>query len=428
MFKLTTLTIRSLRYFVPNTTLKFGPCTNVLLGKNGVGKTSLLELVCNIMRSDFTAYQARKFDLEWTLESNGFVVRMVGTNNVEPPAVESMKSPNRKSSWTVRIDGYLAGDPEQSLSVKLASDGEARAELCKKSLNVDHSDLFRPGFLGHTMYQLSGVFEERGSIKTPIREACFRLASELLTASANLKRYDEALGSYDLITSSGTEGASFNISKHKDSSFVQSSRFVPSKVCELTSRMDVGEEAQVTLGSDALPFLQAFRRLTSFDHVAMHLFIQKRQIATVEVPWDTTQFGGFSFAIMSNRTLFLHNALSFGEKRLLSFLYHAACVPELLIADEPVNGLHYEWIRECVQVASEPQRQSFVTSQNPLLLDHISVQPGGRDLRPRFLMLSNRDSLHSVRNMTDAEEQMFGRYVSTAKAHVSEIMQDLGLW
>ena len=42
----------------------------------------------------------------------------------------------------------------------------------------------------------------------------------------------------------------------------------------------------------------------------------------------------------------------------------------MVIADELVNGLHHSWIEECIQAIGD--RQTFLTSQNPLLLDYLS--------------------------------------------------------
>src|SRR5262249_22087209 len=63
-------------------------------------------------------------------------------------------------------------------------------------------------------------------------------------------------------------------------------------------------------------------------------------------------------------------SLSFGQKRLLSYLYYLECNTEIGAADELMNGMHHEWIEHCMVTACE-NRQMFYTSQNPLLLDFL---------------------------------------------------------
>jgi len=75
--------------------------------------------------------------------------------------------------------------------------------------------------------------------------------------------------------------------------------------------------------------------------------------------------------------------LSYGQKRLLMFYYYLASNPDIVIADELVNGLHHQWIRAAIEEIGE--RQAFLTSQNPLLLDYLPFS-SAEHVRKSFML------------------------------------------
>jgi len=95
---------------------------------------------------------------------------------------------------------------------------------------------------------------------------------------------------------------------------------------------------------------------------------------------------------------------SYGQKRLLSFFAISDPCPEVLIADELVNGLHHEWIRACIDEVGD--RQAFLTSQNPLLLDYLEFE-SAEDVQRGFVLCSRETTGEATqlvwRNPTTAE-------------------------
>ena len=128
-------------------------------------------------------------------------------------------------------------------------------------------------------------------------------------------------------------------------------------------------------------------------------------------------------------TFITHERLSYGQKRLVAFFYYLACNPQIVIADELVNGLHHRWITAAIEAIG--QRQAFLTSQNPLLLDYIPITSAA-EVRRSFVLCRGepRDGRPGWiwENMSeDDAQELFGAY-GVGVEHVSEILQSRGLW
>ncbi|WP_438013724.1 AAA family ATPase [Sorangium sp. So ce315] len=128
-------------------------------------------------------------------------------------------------------------------------------------------------------------------------------------------------------------------------------------------------------------------------------------------------------------SIFQDQHLSYGQKRLLAFLYYLDANPSFVIADELVNGLHHAWIEECMNAIGD--RQAFLTSQNPLLLDYLSFE-SAEQVKESFILCRNQvdgDRERMIwRNMTDDEADMFYRAYQVGIEHVGEILRTRGLW
>jgi hypothetical protein len=88
-------------------------------------------------------------------------------------------------------------------------------------------------------------------------------------------------------------------------------------------------------------------------------------------------------------SLISHERLSFGQKRLLAFLYYLEANPSVVVADELVDGLHHRWIEKCI----EADRERMVWS-----------------------------------NMTAYDAERFFEAYQVGIQHVSEILRTKGLW
>jgi hypothetical protein len=136
-----------------------------------------------------------------------------------------------------------------------------------------------------------------------------------------------------------------------------------------------------------------------------------------------------SLLTLADGTIISHKHLSYGQKRLLSFLYYAACNPDIVIADELVNGLHYEWIEACLEEIQD--RQSFLTSQNPILLDMLPFESAD-EVKRSFILCANevRDGRGQMvwKTMSEQSADVFFRAYETQALRVSEILRFNDLW
>ncbi len=100
-----------------------------------------------------------------------------------------------------------------------------------------------------------------------------------------------------------------------------------------------------------------------------------------------------------------------------------------MIADELVNGMHHRWIEECVTAMGD--RQAFLTSQNPLLLDYLAFD-SALQVKSSFVVCQTelRDGRERMiwRNFTDDEADMFYSAYRVGIEHVGEILRTRGLW
>lgn len=131
------------------------------------------------------------------------------------------------------------------------------------------------------------------------------------------------------------------------------------------------------------------------------------------------------FELAGNRIS--HAKLSFGQKRLLSYLYYLECNEQIGIADELVNGMHHEWIDYCLGEACAG-RQMFYTSQNPLLLDFLTFESVA-EVSER-LITCKWDAADGFvwENLEPRIGEEFYRLYKTGIQHVSDILRTKGWW
>lgn len=155
-----------------------------------------------------------------------------------------------------------------------------------------------------------------------------------------------------------------------------------------------------------------------------------RMDVTEQASPASIQISSFVFRFWwEDGTHITHERLSYGQKRLLTFFYYLACNPHIVIADELVNGLHHRWITAAIEAIG--QRQAFLTSQNPLLLDYIPITSAD-EVRRSFVLCRGEPCAGRPgwiwENMSEEDAtELFSAY-EVGIEHVSEIFQSRGLW
>jgi hypothetical protein len=121
--------------------------------------------------------------------------------------------------------------------------------------------------------------------------------------------------------------------------------------------------------------------------------------------------------------------LSYGQRWLLAFEAYLAQDALVVVADELVNGLHHQSIQTGLQHIGE--RQAFLTSQNPLLLDDLTLESPEQVARSfvRCAVVEHEGKEKwEWRNLTEQEAQSVFEAHEVGIQQVSETLETRGLW
>lgn len=399
MAKLKKLEILKFRNVQP-TTLEFSDRFNVVLGKNGTGKTTLLELVA-LSLSDMEPVGRLSqvaFELCGVRASAVAQFEFKWIRSRSEPAVSLPQMPVRElPTFDSVLDlSMTAGDYAKKLHVTVSE-------------VVTIGGRTHPRSSGGSSWDV-GIFDLVSVEDT--RDFRVRLQAYFATHQRTT-RFDEAL---------------IRLAELRTATFVAGgtgagiSDLPPDIRDALSKRAD--DEAMPAV---ILPTPQSLRWAANMLGVA-----------EIEVVFPAPSkhdalllFAGVRFRIrQSNGDTLFDDDLSFGQQRLLSFALHLGSHPDVVVADELVNGLHNEWIKECV--AQIGTRQAFLTSQNPLLVDYL-VFNSAEEVRRTFLLCSSEKSAAGKetlvwRNMTTDEAADFYAAYETGISYVSEVLMSKGFW
>jgi len=451
--RLKRLKIDKYRNVAPGTELVFNDGFNVLLGKNGTGKTTLLRLIAMVVTGTFRHLKDDDFGIEYELVVPG--LRIIAAIRNEPRG-ELATTASRTDP--VPIDtSSLQHEPTWSCEFRiLLAEGSSAKDLCtistdplKANLSFEGKDHaiavqspFEHNALYHALIRLTDIARKPATFPDDKTRAAGLSIVESLASTARLLeltmtnggRFDEALGSLDAITrasfhdDAGDIRIAFLGVQEKDLT-TRYSWFIPHQLREVVSTKTPRDLAAGNLRFEhgSLPFLQKAVSTLGVNGAILVVPLDKKEVTG---GGNDFLYVGFEFLLtLADGTIISHKHLSYGQKRLLSFFYYAACNPDIVIADELVNGLHYEWIAVCLKEIQD--RQSFLTSQNPILLDMLPIE-SAEDVRRSFLLCSNevRDGRGQMvwKTMSEQSAEGFFRAYETQALQVSEILRANDLW
>lgn len=432
MLRLTRLTIHKFRDCAP-TTLHFGRGPVFLLGSNGGGKTTLLELLSSLAACDLTRFESdpEALDLEWvmTLECDGAQpevqlhqrARLAALPEREPWAPRSALGP-----WAWTCSAWVReGDINVEVTVK---DGQLAV---KSGQGWELRATRTPFGFGRAIHNaMADLSEDPAPQFQDAMEPILRALPYVLVG-----RIDEALSCFETIL--GTEG--HRSSKTPWIAAAEASAFVANPTPPYAASMtglplqyspllySLHNSAQLTSSAQDSPnhiFPEALTDLLKADVRCSPKFRERTREGV-------TTYVGFDFHIhWPDGSIQSHDRLSFGQKRLLAILWFLACERfGPVFTDELSNGLHASWIVRILQLLGD--QQAFHATQNPLLLDLAGPGPEGalaqRIVRCEVELVDGRRRW-TWRNPTEAEAARISEGYAQGFQHLSEVLQSEGLW
>jgi hypothetical protein len=369
--KLTRLEIHRYRDLAPGTTLTFGPALNLVLGDNGTGRTTLLELVSTVLRADFSALMAEPFSLAWSLELPGTVLHLTVRNVppseapapvVVPRGALSLAAPPPTTELHPFIQAEVLLDAPATRLVM-------RADASGMACEVDGQPAYQRGMhwsvLDRTVWTL--LFMVAQYLERDVKDRLKELLRRTFLLSP--ARFDEGLGAFERI---GT--LRYAMEMHGEDVFPLGLMSLPTWMPGWLRR-----RVEQELPTEALELPH-----TEFEHGFLARFVALSGFATGTLRVELLEkrsyedggrlgFGHFGFRFTrQDGSELTHGQLGFGQKRLLSFLYYLDVNEDFVIADELANGLHPRHVEACLGDLGE--RQAFLATQSPLVFEHLRVR------------------------------------------------------
>lgn len=418
--RLKRLKIVQFRDVQPGTELHFHPGWNVILGRNGTGKTTLLHLLSMVLRDDFREISQEPFCLEYTLALPDGEYSAQVTNEALPPEVGNWRRYFATAQYTLSIDGM---EPQH---------GTRRDDDVLQLKMGDQTVLLPRGFGLAALREVPTVFPEPPELRMDRWK-------HLNTRTRVSYRIDEAVALFDtIVASSFTTRVSIpdtcrislfwqksqNVWQTTSAELFDSGLIPPSVAVSVASAF-TSDRSVVEVDLTGAPLLERLVALLGFQRVAL---VAKRGQTDATNEATLGEFTLYGYRAVGPPLH--HSRWSFGQQRLFAIFWSLACNPDVLVADELTNGLHWEWIQACVAAIAD--RQVFVAVQNPLLLEHVGFE-SPEDVARAFVLCSlGADAEGAAQTRWSqpeaAQAQRFYQAWQRGIQPVHEVLMSEGLW
>jgi hypothetical protein len=433
MLKLRRLEIEKFRSVRPGTVLEFNDGVNVLLGKNGTGKTTLLKLVAAAASGNFFEFREEEFALQWEMSFAKFGLRCSVEHRQGSPlprldtASLDVEPLVGKPAWTSRFE----------LEISTGGIPPSTATWVDGRLSIRRGDQVheletRTSFVtdGDVSFIAALVLELRWIAPAPIH------ARRSLAQLNRVVRFDESLVWFYRAVVRTAALQALQPSGQDARTTVYRRLGMPSQLFSQVTREALSHPPPEALEarSDHSEFLDRACRALGFSQCIARLEFDRSELGSREFLGvkETIFYKGLRFFFTKrDETRITHEHLSFGQQRLFAFLYYAEIHAEnVVVADELTNGLHHSMIELCLETIGE--RQAFLATQNPLLLDHIGFE-SAEQVRGTFVLCDldvaedGRDVMR-WHNMSEEQAREFFADYEVGIQHVNDILRTRGLW
>lgn len=443
--KLTQLTLHRFRDVAP-TTLAFGPAFNLVLGENGTGRTTLLELLTHVLGGDFSALLSEPFSVEYALQLEGLSVQVAVRNGVPPGApaspgaaagAEAQEAPGAEATAPSALlrrasPGGPAEGPAMEVHLHLeapASHLVLRASNAGVAWEVDGQPAYQQSMdwslLDRSVWVVLLLTAHR--LGPSLRERLRTLLQRVFLLGPTC--FDPSLGAFEALghlrfglEARGGELSALNL--------MALPTWLSAWLRERVERGPVTDAFELSHTEVAHGFLARFVALAGLSAGSLRVEVLSQQPG--EEGGGRLELGHFAFRFTRpDGSSVTGEQLGFGQKRLLSLLWTQDVHTDFLVADEPASGLHPRWVEAFLHGLGE--RQAFFTSQNPLLLEHLPRGPAGEVRRALVLCrVHSRTGPASARrvwaNPTSEEAERLVRAREAGATPLPTLLQRQGLW
>ena len=429
------LEIRKYGDVVAGQRIQFNESFNVFLGQNATGKTTLLNLISNCLgfnriEDEFNVKYKIMLDIaELTVEITSTRLDKTTFQNLPQnlPGFESQQKFEIQSESEIKWrNGYVLRVEQNTQSITGLHKNTKIFEI-PTSINLG---------MPWSLTSLIGAISFQNTSEIGIlKDSLIALFTSFAIGFRSVSRFDESLDNFQALTSKLYSENTPVLYVHKiNNTWFPSALNLPVRgndYGKMLATVNTEGISDLKFSKSDFEFLDPLASILNFSSIDCHLRAMEKKVGEFE----SYQFRGLTFWFTKHDgSTYRHEQLSYGQKRLLAFFYYLELNPHIAIADELVNGLHHGWIKACMdQLAT---RQSFLTSQNPLLLDFMSFR-SVKDAKSSFIVCRQVESKtndgrtvskFSWENLSKEEAQGFYDAYKVGIEHVGEILRMRGLW
>jgi energy-coupling factor transporter ATP-binding protein EcfA2 len=406
MVQLSRLTIQQFRRVRPGTDLRFRKGLNLLVGRNGSGRTSLLDLVSAIATMDFSPLAAEELDVRFHAQFDG---DEVSAEVVQRRAPEDPGAGKDGLIRTLDLRLKPRGDAD---NLKVHVQGQRMVIERQGASLYDGPAGFDPA----TRPGMSTLLDLVRQVST--RQELSQLRT-LLAASrlGRAVRHDEALAWFDRLFVDGLE---IYVMPSAGTGPVALSFLAPEWILDgIASRVSAGEAPpyRIPAGDESLlqPLLPSLGLSSAAATVAL--------MDQADSGTRRFRLSGLHFERPSGESVDVRH-LPFGHRRLLSLMTYLAANPGIAIIDELTNGLDDRGIRAVVEQLA--RRQVFL-SATPLLLEHAAFD-SGEDLGGALTLCDDTGDHIQLSELSGKQASAFYRTWKAGPVEMANFLRAKGLW